>query len=97
MVTPKINKRGLLPWRTTTNPLFGDIHMNLSQSTFVYCIKIEIIKLLGENDLFMNNESTCFKVSTIYGGICVPIYKPNINEILKTNATAKILQKKCIP
>ena len=44
----------------------------------------------------MNNKSTCFKVSNIYGGIFLPLYKPNIDEILKVHATSTIVKKKLV-
>ena len=44
----------------------------------------------------MNNEARCFKVLNIYGGGCVPLYKPNIEEIIKIDATVKISKKTLI-
>ena len=44
----------------------------------------------------MKNDSRCFKIGNIYGGICVPTYKPNIEEILRTEVKAEILKKKIV-
>ena len=68
----------------------------LSPYTFTSHIIILLIKLLVDNDLSMNNKSTCFKVSNIYGGICLPLYKPNIEEILRVNVTSTIVEKSCL-
>ena len=63
-------------------------------SPYTFTSHIIIIKLSGDYDLSMNNKSTCFKVSNIYGGIFLPLYKPNIEEILRVNVTSTIVKKK---